>query len=180
MGVLLVPSMGGAQHPVVTTESQDNPAAYIYPQWAFDETRLVYSADAPNVCQVSIDHPNPQMIGGTGDVLPAWSPDNSHIAFNRAVTDAGHHLTIVDDNGSNPVELDHPFVLDRLPTWSPDGKWLLGYLVDGSGMVVADPSRLAQPSSCRRRVRSATRAGRGWRHWRHRPRHHHLERPGPG
>src|SRR6185295_11378390 len=58
------------------------------------------------------------------DEQPAWSPDDSKIAFasRRADKDgAGLDIWVMDANGQNPVRLTTAKDDDTAPAWSPDG-----------------------------------------------------------
>jgi Tol biopolymer transport system component len=146
VGVYLVGSSGGVPQAVLTTPSEYNPAGYIYPQWSLDGTRLAFSSGNPDIYVTTVEHPSWHEIdhGLASVVLPVWSPDGSRVAYDRQITN-GFHVVVADPDGSNQIELIHPEVRDRLPTWSPDGTSLLGYLLDGSGMMLLDPSGVAQP-----------------------------------
>lgn len=71
-----------------------------------------------------------QEEGVIGDRRPAWSPDGTKIAFysNRDAQDPAqwveHDIYVMNADGSNVVRLtDHPSA-DRVPVWSPDGRWI--------------------------------------------------------
>jgi len=71
-----------------------------------------------------------QPEGVISDRGPAWSPDGTKIAFwsNRHAQEPAkwleHDIYVMNADGSNIVRLtDHPSV-DRVPAWSPDGKWI--------------------------------------------------------
>jgi Tol biopolymer transport system component len=58
------------------------------------------------------------------DSDPAWSPDGTQIAFqsNRSVGEL--NIWVMDDDGTNPVQLTSNVNEDRHPAWSPDGDWI--------------------------------------------------------
>ena len=71
-----------------------------------------------------------QPEGVISDRRPAWSPDGTKIAFysNRHAQEPAkgveHGIYVINADGSNVVRLTHHLSADRVPAWSPDGKWI--------------------------------------------------------
>ena len=71
-----------------------------------------------------------QREGVIGDWGPAWSPDGTKIAFwsNRDAEEPAqgveHDIYVMNADGSNVVRLTHHPSADRVPAWSPDGRWI--------------------------------------------------------
>jgi Tol biopolymer transport system component len=55
------------------------------------------------------------------EISPAWSPDGTHIAFARSITETNNEIFVMDADGSNVVRLTDSPSLDEYPSWSPDG-----------------------------------------------------------
>ena len=71
-----------------------------------------------------------QQEGVIGDWGPVWSPDGTKIAFwsNQDAQEPAqwveHAIYVMNADGSNVVRLtDHPSA-NRVPAWSPDGRWI--------------------------------------------------------
>jgi len=69
------------------------------------------------------------------DAAPAWSPDGTHIAFDRVV-DGAHELFVVAADGSGLQAVTTGGSAQR-PVWSPDGA-RLAFLADAGGVHVVD------------------------------------------
>jgi TolB protein len=59
------------------------------------------------------------------DLWPAWSPDQSMIAFGRQNFDGTSSLWVMDSDGSNPRQLTDDTSLNQHPAWSPDGSTIV-------------------------------------------------------
>ena len=59
---------------------------------------------------------------GSEDIMPAWSPDGSQIAFESDRDDGNHEIYVMNADGSNPRNLTNSgFSFNYSPAWSPDG-----------------------------------------------------------
>jgi len=77
-----------------------------------------------------------------GDLYPRWSPDGSHIAFDRDITGFDNDVFVIRSNGTGLRRLTNtPSRVEGFLSWSPDGSEVLTYAdgrllalaVDGSG-----------------------------------------------
>ena len=55
------------------------------------------------------------------DWFPVWSPNGRKIAF-YAEQDGNWKIYVMDEDGSNQINLTNNSANDRYPVWSPDGK----------------------------------------------------------
>jgi Tol biopolymer transport system component len=59
---------------------------------------------------------------GSGWSLPAWSPDESQIAFPRDSERGGRKISVVGRDGRGLHDLTHAAADDSSPAWSPRGR----------------------------------------------------------
>jgi len=65
------------------------------------------------------------------DSAPAWSPDNSRIAF-VSDRDGNSEMYVVNTDGTSVQRLTSSRATERMAAWSPDGKRLI-FSADGEG-----------------------------------------------
>src|SRR5204863_620110 len=71
------------------------------------------NADGSNLIQVT--------ASGSGEFLPAWSPDGTKIAVERTVSQ-NSAIIVMNADGSNQVNLTtNTSIAEEEPKWSPDG-----------------------------------------------------------
>ena len=81
------------------------------------------------------------------DIMPAFSPDNQHIAFssNRS---GNWDLYVMDSDGGQSVRLTNDSQHELHPTWSPDGKYIVySRLSEASGRWEMWMTEFANPAS---------------------------------
>ena len=135
----------------------DHGGAYLHsPVWSHDGTRIAYVRGRNNenghwsshIWTVNVDgsHNNQRTEGDQIDLWPAWSPDDSKIAFERLtgsgrheqgyLLDSDRHIVVMTSFGNDPKALNAGGRWEQSPAWSPDGSQL-AYQTDGF-VVVAD------------------------------------------
>ena len=135
----------------------DHGGAYLhFPVWSHDGTRIAYVRGrsdenghwSSHIWTVNVDgsHNNQRTEGDLIDRWPAWSPDDSKIAFERRVgsgrdehgqlLDSDRHIVVMTSFGNKPKALNEGGRWEQSPAWSPDGSQL-AYQTDGF-VVVAD------------------------------------------
>jgi DNA-binding SARP family transcriptional activator len=97
--------------------------------WSPDGKQIVFSASTKpkqgltedfDLYLIDVDGANLRQIttGNTNDVMPAWSPDGTLIAFHRDC-----NLWVVHPNGSQAEPLSYGLCATGL-AWSPDSQWI--------------------------------------------------------
>ncbi len=94
---------------------------------AFERDVEIFVMDRNGRNRVRLTGPEEGVIG---DLRPAWSPDGTKIAFypNRDAQEPRRGIEddiyVMNADGSNVARLTHHLSADRLPAWSPDGRWI--------------------------------------------------------
>ncbi len=107
-------------------------------QWSPDGKWLAYT-DWTNIYLVSADGGTPQILVSSGhnDVAPTWFPDGKSIAFNYyPFPDAGLPRIRVVDVASRKLTVMPNAEGYFVPSWSPDGKYLVAIAQNPSRMVL--------------------------------------------
>ena len=122
--------------------------AFREPKWQPDGDLIAFHADPDgtdfHVFVVRADGTGERDItvqaGTTGvdDSYPSWSPDGRRLAY-TSYEGPAYRMVIVDADGMHPTLPAHPPVASGPLLWSPDGRRVLGYLVDPS--VSADTQK---------------------------------------
>jgi Tol biopolymer transport system component len=117
---------------VVEYQLTQNDADDLLSSWSPDGGKIAFSSTRDGNWEIYImDVGDPFQNGETGeaqrltddegdDMLPAWSPDGSQIAFSSD-RDGDYEIYVMDADGSNVCQLTDNTLIDSKPTWSPDG-----------------------------------------------------------
>jgi serine/threonine protein kinase len=117
---------GSDQTPLTDTEWED-----MFPAWSPDGSRLLFDSMRPDATNEANKIRNIYVINRDGseltsltstpteDMLAAWSPDGSRIAFNSDRGEVGQ-IYLMDPNGSN-IRLSETPIEGGDPSWSSDG-----------------------------------------------------------
>jgi dipeptidyl aminopeptidase/acylaminoacyl peptidase len=81
------------------------------PKGGYDDV-YVANADGSDVVRLTYER---------GARLPAWSPDNSRIAYASQQPDGGSQIFAMNADGSDPNQLTSGPAFNMRPAWSPDG-----------------------------------------------------------
>jgi Tol biopolymer transport system component/DNA-binding winged helix-turn-helix (wHTH) protein len=111
------------------------------PEWSPDSKWVAFS-NFNEIYRVSIDHGIPEQLTSEGkfEVAPTWSPDGASIEFNDFPT-SGHFPVIkVLDLASKKVSVWPGLEGTYVPSWSPDGKYMVAIANPPKRMVVYSPA----------------------------------------
>ncbi|WP_419916790.1 cell wall-binding repeat-containing protein [Candidatus Poriferisodalis sp.] len=114
--------------------------------WSPDCSQLVYTQDGA-IWLMNNDGTNRRKLvpySGGYMAYAVWSPQGDRIAYARGFNQGGHwvsHIWTVNVDGSHNNQRTEGDVIERWPTWSPDGKKLAFERMTGSGRD-ADGNRL--------------------------------------
>jgi eukaryotic-like serine/threonine-protein kinase len=98
------------------------------PQFSPDGLKVAFTSSRSGSAQVWVanrDGSNPlkltdSLYGGT----PRWSPDGKRIVFDNLLANGQRDIYVVDSSGGQPKPVvEHP-AIDRVPSFSRDGKWI--------------------------------------------------------
>ena len=120
------------------TTNQEGLAIDADPSWSHDGTKIAFARADPTGYHIHVmdaDGGSLTQLESVGGSAPAWSPDDSRIAFGFG------GISVIDSDGSNRVQLTStvghpPIVEDSHPTWSSDGSQIAFHSnrqVNGSG-----------------------------------------------
>jgi hypothetical protein len=114
---------GGDVRRLTTTPEQDER----YPSLSPDGTRLLFTSDRGGsfgiwVANADGSDPRPLVDTPLLESGPAWSPDGTHVAFEREqAPGAPHDVFVVAADGTGERQVTGDPAHDEGPAWSPDG-----------------------------------------------------------
>ena len=122
-------TVNGDQLQILTRDAQRNHGSA---SWSLHGDKIAFTS-AAQIFVMDHNGRNRVRLSQLEDVVdqsPVWSPDGTKIAFysNRDAQEPAkgieHDIYVMNADGSNVVRLTHHPSADRVPTWSPDGKWI--------------------------------------------------------
>ncbi len=113
----LAPSLGFLVDPKLSPSGKRMVFSRFQPDPPDNTDLFVYSFETHGLIQLTSD---PVL-----EYEPAWSPDETKIAFIAGRGRKGRHLKIMDANGKSVRTLQDSPADEMLPSWSPDGQWIV-------------------------------------------------------
>jgi TolB protein len=151
-GVGIVPADGTAE-PRKISHARGTGFAFSGPAWSPDGKRIAFYGGPDgghDIFTVGVDGSDERVVASqpADEYWPAWSPDGKRLAFERVGdTNNDIHFVVADADGGHQVELTTPLLAGMASSWSPDGRYLIGYTFDATRLTgimvvdVADPSK---------------------------------------
>lgn len=118
---------GDGDEPFIEVRSHGSPVAGRVPTFLPDG-RIVYQGCQENACglfAMNLDGTNPlRLTQFKDDTAPAVSPDGTQIAY-TSFSSGYWQISVVNADGSGQRRLTDDWFWNGLPTWAPDGKYIL-------------------------------------------------------
>ena len=136
-GVFLMRADGSRPHRIALNGEANGSFGFSNPVWSPTGTRLAFSAiiePRRRIVVVDLDTGATSVMTGapsTDDWAPAWSPDGTRLAWHEGPQSSVEGKFVIGAPAGAIVSVLKPGVVGS-PTWSPDGKSLIGYRADAS------------------------------------------------
>jgi Tol biopolymer transport system component len=107
------------------TPLTSTPGAEVEPAWAPDGKHLVFRRDEPDFSSalwvMDADGGNQRILTTAGGIRPAWSPNDTKIAF-QSLRSGNPDIYLINPDGTSETNLTNTTnSFEGSPEWSPDG-----------------------------------------------------------
>jgi Tol biopolymer transport system component len=136
---LVIPGVLAESVPVAQAQKFNGRIAFYSDQNSLDTNIFLINPDGSSRTPITDDASNPDLIFGTFDFSPSWSPDGMKLAFVSSRDGSGFQIYSMNADGSSVKKLSDNSNQDSEPAWSPDGSKIA--FTQGGGCVIVGGRR---------------------------------------
>jgi tricorn protease len=115
---------------VVRVALDENPSFYYLPRWSPDGKKIAYVDCHLTLWYVDLDKKKPVRVdkdrfwGGTGDLVPSWSPDSEWLAYAKRLPNYLGAIFFYSLENGKSTQITDGMSDARMPVFDPGGKYL--------------------------------------------------------